>query len=264
MKNTLKAALDRIQQVSENEVTGTSTGFKGIDSVTHGLHSGELTIVGFRRCLSASAFLLNSALNISKKSSVFYISCKDSKDIIGSSILSIGSGLNQKNIRNAAILDDDWPLIVATVKHLSKNPNLKIEYCPKLTTSSLESMIRDSLPLELVIIDNLQQLEITTDTQLADFLKGLKKLALELDIPILVSTSISFEQEKSKSYTFSDDPRLEAYTDTSLLFSNNLFNEKSTVEGDIEITVTNRANYIEQKLYYSFDINGFTIRERKY
>jgi|GEM_PF-190759 len=214
INESLDKANDRAN--AQNQYTGIETGFIDLDQITAGLQKSDLILIGARPSIGKTAFLLNLAENIALRqvpTAVF--SLEMSSQQLTNRIICTNSRVNASKYRAGDLDDSDWERLVGTIENLYNVP-LFIDDTPAITINTLRSRCR-KLKIEknlgLVIIDYLQLMESSSQrkyenrqVEISEISRGLKALAKELDVPIIVAAQLSraVEQRRNKRPQLSD------------------------------------------------------------
>jgi replicative DNA helicase len=189
----------------QGTLTGISTSFVELDSITDGLQRADLIILACRPSVGKTSLSLNIMQNASIRHNIptLFFSLEMAKEQLIMRILSSLGKVNSQKLKKGNLRDADWKKILKCKKQLESAP-IFIDDSHGLSASALKAKCRrykQELGIELVIIDYLQllfadgkfdnrQYEITAIT------RSLKDLAKELNIPILVCSQLSRAVEK--------------------------------------------------------------------
>jgi len=251
INDALKENLKDIEKPynSEPELTGVSTGFKALDSRTNGFGKGKLIVIGARPGMGKSALAHNFAVAAAKKSqgavAIF------SNDILYGQLslrlLSAESKVSARKFRMKNFDENDLKAISAAIQTLS---NLKLyidDNGPHAFSEILEKSkkAKEEVGLCMVVIDGLQKIRLPSDSfsHKTDFDRislGLKELAQELDVPVIITTQITRPRKKIGRRPMLKDLRkmgfLEQHADLILLIHwEDYYDENSKRKGIAEI-----------------------------
>lgn len=193
------------------KVNPVSTGISELDAILcGGLHKGELTICGARPSIGKSSVLLSVALNAASQGKrVLFVSLEMSLQQIGARILAAKSGVNAGIFRSGGLTpdpgqnekDDKIAAALTVGVNLAGKEgidNILLLYDPGLSIETLEQdtkSVADSGGLDLVVVDYLQlmrsdQRNISDFERLGIVSRGLKRLSLSLDVPVLAAAQV--------------------------------------------------------------------------
>jgi replicative DNA helicase len=117
------------------------------------------------------------------------------------------SRVNLRNIRDGFLAERDFPKLTGAAGKLSGSP-LFIEDSPSLSILQLRAKARrmhQQHGVKLFVIDYLQLLHSTArraenrQQEIADISNGIKALAKELDVPVIVLSQLNREVEKERN-----------------------------------------------------------------
>ena len=180
------------------------TGFDELDEyLCGGWTRPELTIVGARPGKGKSAFMLAVALAAVRAGfHVGFISLEMSEVQIGQRILASASmvGISKQRRGKEHLTEEDWAAMCAGMERMSDQgiDRLHILKGFGMTIERLVSIAKHAKQrgeLDLLIIDYIQLMRTTEKVsndveRLGRISKGLKQLALQLDIPILTAAQV--------------------------------------------------------------------------
>ncbi|SII49557.1 DnaB-like helicase C-terminal domain-containing protein [Mycobacteroides abscessus] len=228
----LQPTLDTIDMAASGASLGVPTGFRDLDLIVGGWLPGTLTAIGGRPGLGRTSLLLTSARRaaISLQIPTALFSLDRTTFDASSHILCAEASINRLDMRDGRMSDDDWTRLAEHMSRTSDAP-LWINTTPGASLSRLCSHITDlvrSEGLKLVAIDSMNSIDAGLDPdagrerELSVIGRRLKLLALELDVPILVTAEIGKGPEKRIDrrptlFDFRDSEILPLIADTVLL-----------------------------------------------
>lgn len=200
-------------EAAEQDDKAIPTGFTELDEkLCGGLRRPELTIVGARPGKGKSAFLLTSSMSAVREGfHVGYFSLEMSALQIGQRALASTSLVGITRQRNGKSLSEaEWAALSAGLERLAvdgMNDRMHVYQSYGLTIERLSNIAKHARQrgeLDLLVVDYIQLLrtaeKATNDVErLGHISKGLKQLALMLDIPILTAAQVRRQsQDDSK------------------------------------------------------------------
>jgi replicative DNA helicase len=198
----MKARIDR-----KNEPGGIETGFRDFDTLTGGLHAGELVILAARPSMGKTAMALNIAehVGLNVNVPVLFVSLEMSAIELADRMLCSLARVNGQRLRNGTISVDDQRQIVEKVNLLA-NAALFVDDSPNRTVTEVAAAARRLKRrdgLGLIAIDYLQLIEPDNQRdprqeQVAKIARRLKGLARELEVPVLCLAQLNRQAEVSK------------------------------------------------------------------
>jgi len=181
-------------------IQGLSTGFQRFDELTGGLHPGELIIVAGRPSMGKTALALNiaqhAAVKLSKTVAVF--SLEMSKEALLTRLLCAGARVDSHRFRLGYLDAEERRRLQTAAAELVEAPL----YIDDTSGSNLMDMhaklrrLKAERPLGLVVLDYLQLMSgrgrfESRVQEISALSRGLKLLAKELEVPMLVLSQLS-------------------------------------------------------------------------
>lgn len=216
IRDVLVDAWDAIQsRIKDGVASGVQTGFTDLDNLLVCLQPGELVILAARPAMGKTAFAGCVMLNLARSGvGVLFVSCEMSKLEIGERLICVDSGVSGTKLKNGDIVDE-WEIdaLLKSAGRISELP-LRIDDQPNQKLRQIAATARRSKRkhnIGLVIIDYLQLIEPNDskeirEQEVASITKGLKGLAKELELPIIVLAQLNrgVESREDKKPRLSD------------------------------------------------------------
>jgi replicative DNA helicase len=182
-------------------IKGLSTGFLRFDEMTSGLHKGELFILAARPSMGKTALALNIAQHVAThlEKTVAVFSLEMSKESLLTRMICAGARVDQQKFRAGYLNQDERMQLSATASQLMRAP-LYIDDTAGTNLMDIHAKLRrlkSQQGLELVVIDYLQLMSggakryENRNQEVSALSRGLKLLAKELDVPMLVLSQLS-------------------------------------------------------------------------
>ena len=220
MKEMVNEAITSIEQLVNNKggITGLSSGFRSLDNMTSGLHAGEMFVIAARPSMGKTALAMNIAehvaLDAGKPVAVF--SLEMSSPQLVQRLLCSRARVNSSKLRDGFIGKQELGSISSAAGLLSK-AKMFVDDTPGLSILELRAKARrlkNREGIELVVIDYLQLLRSTSkraqdnrQIEIAEISYGIKALAKELKIPVIVLAQLNRNPE-SRTGDSKGRPRL--------------------------------------------------------
>ncbi|MBN1653786.1 MAG: replicative DNA helicase [Deltaproteobacteria bacterium] len=239
----------------KEHVTGLPTGFKRLDSMTAGMHAGDLIIVAGRPSMGKTAFALNVSVNACSKdkhSPVVVFSLEMPKEQLASRMLCSEAQVDAARLRTGRLFKEDWPKLAEAAGTISDLP-IWIDDTPGLTLMELRAKarrLRAEKGLALIVIDYLQLMRSgsrneSREQEISEISRSLKGLAKELELPVLALSQLNRGVEtrgtKDKRPQLSDlreSGAIEQDADTILfIYRDEVYNSETQDMGIAEIIV---------------------------
>src|SRR5580704_14011653 len=211
IKDLVKKAINTIEDYHQRQgmLTGVGTGFTDLDKMTSGLHGGEMIVVAARPSMGKTSLAMNIAehVSIEEKLPVGVFSLEMTSDSLVLRMLCSRSRVNLRSVREGFLAERDFPKLTGAAGKLANAP-LFIDDSSGLSILQLRAKARrmsQQYGVKLFIIDYLQLLHSTArraenrQQEIADISNGVKSLAKELNVPVIVLSQLNREFEKDKS-----------------------------------------------------------------
>jgi replicative DNA helicase len=211
IKDLVHNAINIIEDFHQRKgaLTGIGTGFGDLDKLTSGLHAGEMVVVAARPSMGKTSLAMNIAEHaaIEQKLPVGVFSLEMTAESLVLRMLCSRARVNLRDIREGFLAERDFPRLTAAAGKLAAAP-LFIDDSPALSILQLRARARRMLQqfeIKLFVIDYLQLLHSTSrkadnrQQEIADISNGIKALAKELQVPVIVLSQLNREVEKEKN-----------------------------------------------------------------
>jgi len=220
MKELAMAALDEIEKLFQNRgaLTGLPSGFSGLDKMTNGLRGGEMIVIAARPSMGKTALAMNIAEHVAVESGkgVAVYSLEMSTLQLMQRLLCSLARVDLGKIRNGFIGKHDLTNLIQATTKLTEC-KMYIDDTPGLSILQLRAharRLKDKHDIQLVVIDYLQLLKSPSkrgqenrQIEVAEISSGIKALAKELNIPVIVLAQLNRNPE-SRSGDSKGKPRL--------------------------------------------------------
>src|SRR6267154_4000756 len=209
MKEQVMSTLESIEKLFENKgaITGVSTGFRDLDKLTSGLHSSEMIVIAARPSMGKTALAMNIAEHaaIEVKLPVAIFSLEMSAQQLVQRMLCSRARVNLAKTRDGFLAETDFPKLTHAASKLAE---AKIFIDDSAGRSMLELLakarrLKAQQNIELIIVDYLQLLRSTSrraqdnrQLEISEISAGLKGLAKELKIPVIVVAQLNRQPEQ--------------------------------------------------------------------
>ncbi len=208
MKEQVMSTLESIEKLFENKgaITGVSTGFRDLDRLTSGLHSSEMIVIAARPSMGKTALAMNIAEHaaIQLKLPVAIFSLEMSAQQLVQRMLCSRSRVNLAKTRDGFLAEADFPKLTNAASKLAE-AKIFIDDSASLSILELRAKARRlkaQQDVQLIIVDYLQLLRSTSrraqdnrQLEISEISAGLKGLAKELKIPIIVVAQLNRNPE---------------------------------------------------------------------
>lgn len=196
---------------TDDEEQPISTGFDLLDRYCNGgLSKEDYIIVAARPSIGKTAFGISMMLNmISNGKKIAFFSLEMPARSIANRLLAAESKVNLSKIIRANFMDDEFDRVLNAAERLyDKGENMYIVDVPNISLADLRGKARTinkEMKLDCIVIDYIGLISLSVNNrELKDFervatvSKGLKSLARELHIPIVVLCQVSRDSEEKE------------------------------------------------------------------
>ncbi len=203
LKESVKEANTVIAKLlmKKGELTGVTSGFKDLDAMTFGFQRQEMIVVAARPSMGKTSFALNvaeaAALPKPGKADpvpTLIFSLEMSSAQLALRMLCARSRVNMKLLRDGLVSRDGHEVnaLGQAAEEFKKTPIL-VDDSSNLTIMEMRAKARRIYArkkLGLIIVDYLRE------QQVAEVSRGLKAMAKELDLPVIVLSQLNRSSEK--------------------------------------------------------------------
>lgn len=257
--------IDKLEQLAKGtaDVTGTPSGFREIDNLTGGFQPGNLIVIAARPAMGKSSIVCNMAENVALKhnKAVALFSLEMSEMELSHRFIASQARISGDRLRKGRVSTKDWPNVVKACNRLSSAPLwiddssdlglLELRAKARRLHAQEKSRGRDGLGL--IIVDYLQLMRSDDPRanrveQVAQFSRGLKILARELEVPVIGISQLSRapEQRPDKRPILSDlreSGSIEQDADlVGFLYRDEYYNKESEEPGIAELIFAKHRN----------------------
>ena len=204
VKAFVKDAMQSIERLYDQRgaITGLATGFRDLDKKTSGLHPSNMVIIAGRPSMGKTALAMNIAENVAidQKVPVGVFSLEMSSEELVKRMLCSRARVNLRAIRDGFLAERDFHPLTTAASELMKAP-LYIDDSAGLTINQVRARARRmhlQFGIRLLVIDYLQLMRAPSrradqsrQVEVADISGGVKALAKELDIPIIILSQLN-------------------------------------------------------------------------
>lgn len=258
ISDSLKRIYDRIQN---GGTVGIHSGFRDLDRMTMGWQNQDLIVVGGRPSMGKTAFILSQIANHLKEPDVYphFFSLEMGEDPILQRLLGNIGRVDYDRMRTGDMRDSDWDKLNQAMAFLdTRKDRFAIHDRMGMTPQEIRAAVTKEMKehpdkRHIVYVDYLTIMgyEGKTDRydlQVTENTEALKKMAKELNIPVIVLAQLSrgVESRSDKRPTMSDlreSGGIEQIADViALLYRDEYYNRESEQSGQIEIIIAKQRN----------------------
>jgi len=220
MKEQVFEAIEAIEKLYERKgsISGIATGFADLDKLTDGLHGGEMFVIAARPSMGKTALAMNIGEHVAvdQKLPIAIFSLEMSTQQLVQRMLCSRARVSLKKVGEGFLQEREFPLLMNAASKLA-DCKMLIDDTSALSILELRAKARrlkTQHDIQLIIIDYLQLLRSTSrraqdnrQLEIAEISSGVKALAKELAIPIIVLAQLNRNPE-NRSADSKGRPRL--------------------------------------------------------
>ncbi len=209
VKDIVRDNFERLEKIFREgkSITGVSTGYTELDKLLSGLQPSELLILAARPSQGKTALALNFAENIAIRAGkpVAFFSLEMSKESLLQRLVASVAQIDAHKFRTGHLSREDWRRMTEALGEISNAP-LWIDDAG--STSVLEigakaRRLKREKGLAMVVVDYLQLITGrgrfgNRQEEVSSISRGLKGLAKELGIPVLVLSQLTRAPERDE------------------------------------------------------------------
>jgi replicative DNA helicase len=213
MKEHVFKAIDDLEAkaANPNAINGIATGFKILDEMTGGMHAGEMIIVAARPSMGKTSFAMNIVENVAvdqnRPCAVF--SLEMTADSLVQRLICSRAKINMRSLMSGQFLNQGSFQMMTRAASALAGSKIFIDDTPALSILDLRSKARrlhKMHKIEMIMVDYLQLCRSTSrraqdnrQQEIAEISSGLKALAKELSLPIIVLAQLNRGAENRTS-----------------------------------------------------------------
>ncbi|MGY8693831.1 MAG: replicative DNA helicase, partial [Verrucomicrobiia bacterium] len=215
IKKSVDDAVKLVQKLiaGRGELAGLSSGFVDLDKMTFGLHGQEMIILAARPSMGKTSLAMNIAEAValpekpgSEGAGVLIFSLEMSAEQLAMRLLTSRAKVSSQRLREGFVNKEEQQALAQAAKEL-KNARMWIDDSGQMTINQLRAKARRiwarNDKMGLIVIDYLQLLagtdpKIQREQQISEISRGLKTLAKELNVPVIVLSQLNRDSEKEK------------------------------------------------------------------
>jgi replicative DNA helicase len=209
LKDIVRDNFERLEKIFKEgkSITGIPTGYVELDKLTSGLQPSELLILAARPSQGKTALALNLAENIAIRAGqpVAIFSLEMSKESLLQRLVASVAQIDAHKFRTGHLSRTDWTSMTDALGTISSAP-LWVDDAGSISVLEIGAKARRlkrDKGLSLLIVDYLQLITArgrfgNRQEEVASISRGLKGLAKELQIPVLVLSQLTRAPERDE------------------------------------------------------------------
>ena len=190
--------------------SGVMTGYKDIDKMTFGLHNGQMVVLAARPSMGKTSLGMNIAENVAMPmkdkeaaKGILVFSLEMPSDQLAMRMLCGRAKVNMRRVRDRMIGKEQQRALASAVKELKGAP-IWIDDTSGLNILQMRAKarrIKRQNGVSLIVVDYLQLISgtdarVPREQQISEISRGIKGMAKELDVPVLVLSQLNRASEK--------------------------------------------------------------------
>ena len=265
---------------SSGQLPGIMTGLYDLDKLLLGFQNSDLVLIAARPGMGKTAIMLNIAQYAAVKNNipVAIFNLEMSANQLIKRMISSDTKIESEKLRGGKqFLEEDWVKLGNVFNTLGNAP-IYFDDSTDVTISGIRAKCRKlkvEKDIQMIFIDYLQLMQsgAKTDnrtTEVSDISRGLKLLARELNVPVIVGSQLSREVEKrgDKRPMLSDlreSGAIEQDADVVLfLYRDDYYNKESEFKNVAEVIVGKHRNGSTGTVNLAFEGETMTFRNISY
>lgn len=211
IKPAVHRAISRLEEYHANQgkLMGISSGFADLDKLTSGFRGGQMVVLAARPSIGKSSLAMNIAESVAldQKLPVGVFSLEMSEDELVERMIGSRGRVNIRNLKEGFFAERDFPKITSVAGKLCNAP-IYIDDTGGLSIVELRARARrmwQQYGIKLFVVDYLQLMHSTSkrattrQQEIGDISRGVKAMAKELDVPVIVLAQLNRDLEKDKN-----------------------------------------------------------------
>ena len=219
MSDHVMEAIDYIESMLANpgQLRGVSTGYAQLDKLCAGLQGGEMFVIAARPSMGKTSLAMNMVEHVAveQKMPVAVFSLEMSASSLVQRLLVSRAGINMSSLKRGLLTRADQDALARAITELQAS-EIFIDETPGIDIMELKAKCRRlhrQYGIKMVAIDYLQLLtsgsrraKDNRQIEIAEISSGIKAIAKELNIPVMVLAQLnrSVEQRKGQRPMLSD------------------------------------------------------------
>ena len=210
LDSVVREEMDNLKELASDD-TGRfepiKVGISSVDNFLGGFNKGNLIILAARPGVGKTSFALNIAYNIAASSrynprkSVAFFSLEMSNSELSKRVISSTLHIDSEKLRLGTLEESDWDDLYDFWHDTLPNVNFIMDDTPAITVLDIKSKLRKINNLGLVVIDYLQLMNSSKNTEsrvqeISELTRSLKLMAKEIDVPVVLLSQLSRGVEK--------------------------------------------------------------------
>lgn len=204
IKQPAERVLEKAEAVEHRDlvVTGVSTGFRSLDSLTSGLQKADLVVIAARPSMGKTSLALTLAQNaaITGKAVVGIFSLEMSAESLAMRMLCSEANVDAQKFRSGFLSNEEWSRLGKALGKLAE-ARIYIDDTPAISILEMRAKARrlatEQKQLDMIVVDYLQLMSGSAkrfesrQQEVSQISRELKALAKELNVPLVALSQLS-------------------------------------------------------------------------
>jgi len=205
LKDYIIPAIERIETAYKagGKYTGVTTGFHKLDAMTAGFQNGDLVVIAARTSIGKTTLALNIACHAARRNGVrvAFFSCEMSGESLATRVFASEIGIDLWELRTGKLKESDFARLTDAAGRMHKLP-IWLDDTPNISLSTLRSRCRKfkRIGIDIIFVDYITLIKhgdsrMPRHERVGEVCKGLKQLARELNVPVVVMSQLTRNAE---------------------------------------------------------------------
>jgi replicative DNA helicase len=248
----LGETLENIERAHEDhrEVTGVPTGFAELDRLTSGLQPGNLVVISARPSVGKTVLAIDIARHATVRAGVSTLFCSFelTRNEVSQRLICAECTVDLQRLRTGRMEESDWNRMARSLGKLAEARIWVDDTAVSNVSVILDKAkrLKEREKLGLVVVDGIQALlpfrpVENVYEQISHSIRGLKLIARELNIPVVVTSPLSrnVEYRSDRRPTLGDLRDSGALEDTAdliiFIYRDELYDPESPRKGEADL-----------------------------
>ncbi|MFL2912659.1 MAG: replicative DNA helicase [Opitutales bacterium] len=217
-REPIQHAMEQIQRMlSHEEMDGLHSGYKDLDQLTNGFKPAEMIVIAARPSVGKTSLAMNIVENVAfapkyeaDPKNILVFSLEMSATSLAMRMICGRAKVNMNDLRRGFVPKRDAETLNAISREFQQ-ASLWVDDTSGLSINQIRAKARrlkTRKKIHLIVIDYLQLISgdaraQSRENQISEISRGLKAMAKELDVPVIVLSQLNRDSEKERR-----DPRL--------------------------------------------------------
>jgi len=216
LQELMSESIDLIEFGYKNggQLLGTHTGYKALDNAINGFVKGDLVIIAARPSMGKTALSMEMLNKLPKDKKGLIFEMEMPKGKLGIRMLAPRTYINPQNLSRGLIKDNDFITITNEAGQIANKNNVFINCRTNLSVGEIRAeckKIKIQNGLDVIFVDHIgkvrpDNIKDSKNNQIGQISEGLKNLAMDLDICVVVLSQLNrmVESRNDKHPVMSD------------------------------------------------------------